>query len=58
MTSIDGHLILEDENSFQSRNKAVVQDKPCRSEDRSFQEGGDDGNCPTSHNHIIRRMKT
>ena len=52
------HLILEDEHSCQSRNKGVIQDQLCRSKDKSFQEEGDDGNRPASHNHIIRRMAT
>jgi len=43
MISIDRHLILEDEHSFKSRNKAVVQDQPCKSEDKYSKEGGDDG---------------
>ena len=43
MTPTNGHLIQEDELSFQSRNKAVVQYQPCRSKDKSSQEGGDDG---------------
>jgi len=47
MTPINGHLILEDKHSCQSRNKVVVQDQPCRSEDRSSQEGGDDGKLPS-----------
>ena len=42
MTPTKGHLILEDAYSFQSRNKVVVRDQPCRSEDRSSQEGKDD----------------
>jgi len=46
MTPIDGHSILEDDHSFQSRNKADVQDQPCRYEDRSSHEGGDDGKSP------------
>ena len=49
---------MEDEHSFQSRNKVVVRDQPCRFEDRSSKEGGDDGNRPATHNPIIRRMKT
>jgi len=49
MTPIDGHLILEDEHSFQTKNKAVVEDQPCRSEDKTSQEGGDDGNHPATY---------
>jgi len=48
MTPRDGHLIQEDEHSCQSKNKAAVRDRPCRSEDRSSQEGGDDGNYPAT----------
>jgi len=52
MTPIDGHLIQEDEHSCQSKNKVIVRDRPCRSEDRSSQEGGDDGYHPaTIHPH-------
>ena len=47
MTHRDGHLILEDEPSFQNKNKAVVRDQTCRSEDKSSQEGGDDGRGPS-----------
>jgi len=43
MIPIDGHLIQEDEHSCQSKKKAAIRDRPCRSEDRSSQEGGDDG---------------
>jgi len=46
MSPKNGHLILEDEHSFQSRDKAVVRDQPCRSEDRFSQEGGDDDKAP------------
>jgi len=58
MTPTNGHCILEDENSFQIRNKVVVRDQPCRLEDRSSQEGEDDGNPSATQNPIIRRMKT
>jgi len=44
---------LEDEPNFQSRNKAAARDQTCRSEDRSSQEGGDDGNLPATHNPHI-----
>ena len=47
MIPTNGHLILEDEHSFQSRNKVVVRDQPCRSEDRSSQERRDDGRAPS-----------
>ena len=48
MTPIEGHLIQDDEPSFQSKNKVVVRGQTCRSEDRSSQEGGDDGNHPAT----------
>jgi len=50
MTPKNSHLILEDEHSFQSMNKTVVRDQPCRSKDRSSQEGGDDGRT-LNHTH-------
>ena len=47
-----GHLIQEEEHSCQSKKKAAIQDRPCRTKDRSSQEGGDDGNHPTTiHPH-------
>jgi len=46
-------LILEDEPSFQSRNKAVVLDQTYKSEEKSFQEGRDDGNHLATHNPHI-----
>jgi len=52
ITPTDGHLIQEDEHSYQSKKKAVIRDRPCRSKDRSSLEGGDDGNHPaTIHPH-------
>jgi len=47
MTPTNGHLIQEDEHSFQSKNKVVVRDQPCRYEDRSSQEGGDNDRAPS-----------
>ena len=43
MFTVDWHLILEDEHSCQNRNKVVVRDQPCKSEDKLSQEEGDDG---------------
>ena len=57
MTHRDEHLILEDEPSFQNRNKVVVRDQTCRSKDRSSQEGGDDGNHPATYIHIMMMKK-
>jgi len=57
MTSIDGHLILEDEHSCQSKNTAVVRDRPCRYEDRSSQEGEDDGNYPATYITLTMKKK-
>jgi len=53
----NGNLILEDEPSFQNRNKAVVRDQTCRYEDRLSQEGGDDGNHLTTYIHIMMMKK-
>jgi len=60
MTPADGHLILEDEHSFHSRNKVVVRDQPCRSENIFSQEGGDDGRAPSHtqpHNKEDEKLK-
>jgi len=57
MTSIDGHSILEDEHSCQSKNKVAVPDRPCRFEDRSSQEGGDDGNHPATYIPLTMKKK-
>ena len=57
MIPIDGHLIQEDEHSCQSKKKAAIQDRPCRSEDRSSQEGGDDGHHPTTSIPLTKKKK-
>ena len=57
MTPIDGHLIQEDEHSCQNKNKVDVRDRAYRSEDRSSQEGGDDGNHPATYIPIIMKKK-
>ena len=53
MTPIEEHLIQEDEHNCQSKNKVVVRDQPCRSEDKTSQEGGDDRNHPATYIHIM-----
>ena len=57
MFTVDWHLIMEDDHSCQSRNNATVRDQPYRSEDRTSQEGGDDGNHPATYIHIMMMKK-
>ena len=57
MIPIGGRLIRDDEPSFQNKNKAVVRDQTCGSEDRSSQEGGDGGNHPATYLHIMMMKK-
>ena len=47
----------EEETYVLDKNKIVDWNQSFRFEDRSFQEGGDDGNHPTTNTYKIKRMK-